>query len=133
MSNTIRSNIRYTDIRTNLDAHPVRKDIALLSNEEAVKRSIRNLIWTNPYERFFDPKKGAGIKQFLFENIDQITSDTVKGRIKSTLETYEKRAEILEVNVEELPDDNAINITVVFSLLNNPNPVILETILYRIR
>jgi len=63
----------YSDIPTNFDVHPVKEDLVLVTNESAVKRSIRNLLLTDPYERFFNPLIGSGIRQTLFENVSKDT------------------------------------------------------------
>ena len=130
---TRREPIRYTDFKVNLDAHPVKKDLVLDKNEDAIKRSIKNLMFTDRYERPFSPRLGAGLKQFLFENIDSFTADNIKNRITETIEFYEPRAILHEVQVDVRPDENGYNAKIVFSTINNPAPIEFSTILERVR
>lgn len=128
-----REPIRYTDFKVNLDPHPVKKDLVLDKNEDAVKRSIKNLMFTDRYERPFSPRLGAGLKQFLFENIDSFTADNITNRIKETIEFYEPRAILHSVQVDVRPDENGYNAKIVFSTINNPEPIEFSTILERVR
>lgn len=127
------TNIVYSDIPTNLDVHPIKEDLVLLFNENAVKRAIRNLLLTDPYERFFNPGIGAGIRQSLFENISPDTEYIIKERIRETIINYEPRANLYSVNVKALPDENSYSATIVFSVVNNTTPVTLDLVLRRVR
>jgi phage baseplate assembly protein W len=123
----------YSDLTTNFNIHPVKGDVILLSDEIAVKRSIINLMYTDPYERFFNPTIGAGLKAYLFENISQDTEFMIRQKIIETIRNYEPRANVINVSVTVKPDDNAYVASIVFSVLNNINPVTLEVILRRVR
>jgi phage baseplate assembly protein W len=127
------TNIIYSDIPTNLDVHPIKEDLVLLYNENAVKRAIRNLLLTDPYERFFNPGIGAGIRQSLFENISSDTEFIIKERIRETIVNYEPRANLYSVNVKAMPDENSYSATIVFSVVNNTTPVTLDLVLRRVR
>ena len=83
-----RESIRYTDIDINATIHPEKKDILLTSNAESVKRSIKNLMFTDRYERPFQPALGAGLPQYLFENIEPLTAHVIRNRIIQTIEVY---------------------------------------------
>jgi phage baseplate assembly protein W len=123
----------YSDLTTNLSVHPIKGDLLLLSDEAAVKRSIINLMYTEPYERFFNPNIGAGLKAYLFENISQDTEYIIKEKIIEVISNYEPRANIINVSVKALPDQNLYTASIIFSVLNNVNPVTLEVILRRVR
>jgi phage baseplate assembly protein W len=123
----------YSDLTTNFNIHPVKGDVILLSDEVAVKRSIINLMYTEPYERFFRPNIGAGLKAYLFDNISLDTEFMIKEKIIETIRNYEPRANIINVSVTAKPDDNAYVASIIFSILNNINPVTLEVILRRVR
>jgi phage baseplate assembly protein W len=129
MTNTI----FYSDIPTNFDVHPVKEDLVLLTNEQAVKRSIRNLLLTDPFERFFNPNLGAGIRQSLFENMSSDTEYVLKEKIKETITNYEPRASLYSVNVKALPDENAYFASLIFYITNNTAPITLDLILRRVR
>lgn len=125
--------IKYLDIPTNLDVHPVKGDLTMLVNENAIKRSILNLLFTDRYERFFSPNLGAGLKAYLFENISRDTEFVIKERITETINNYEPRANLISVDVRAMPDDNAYNATITFSIANSTNPVTLGLVLRRVR
>ena len=127
------TDIVYSDIGTNLDVHPIKEDLILLTNEAAVKRSIRNLLLTDPYERFFHPGIGSGIKHSLFENINSDTEFIIKERIRETIINYEPRAILYSVTVKALPDENSYSASIVFSVVYNTTPVTLDLVLKRVR
>lgn len=128
-----RQETRFTDFKVNFDVHPVKRDLVLDTNEIAIKRSIKNLLFTDRYERFFQPRLGGGLKDFLFENITDVTADNIKNRIVETIQIYEPRAILEYVSVTADPDYNKYTATIVFSTKNNPQPVEISTILERIR
>ena len=130
---TMASTIFYSDIPTNFDIHPIKQDLVLITNEVAVKRSVRNLLLTDPYERFFNPGLGSGIRQTLFENIGQDTEYILKEKITETINNYEPRARLISVTAKGFPDDNAYEVTVVFSVVNNISPITLDFVLRRVR
>jgi len=125
--------ILYKDIPTNMTIHPIKGDMVMLTNADAIKRSILNLMFTEPYERFFNPNLGAGLKAYLFENISRDTEYVIRQKIIDTITNYEPRAELLEVYVKAMPDDNLYVATIVFSIANSREPVTLEFILRRVR
>lgn len=125
--------IFFLDLPVNFDIHPIKEDLVLVPNELAVKRSIINLILTDPYERFFNPNIGSGIKQTLFENIDRDSEYILKEKITETIINHEPRANLISVAVKALPDNNAYSATITFSVANYLTPITLELILRRVR
>lgn len=123
----------FIDLNKTFALHPVSDDILLNRNEAAVKESITNLIFTGPYERYRQPRLGAGIPQDLFENISPQTEYNVRERIKAVIANYEPRANLERVHVSVLPDQNAYSVTIVFTLVNSFTPVTIEKILTRRR
>lgn len=130
---TMASTVLYSDIPTNFDIHPIKQDLVLITNETAVKRSIRNLLLTDPYERFFNPGLGSGIRRILFENISQDTEFVLKEKIADTINNYEPRARLISITATGYPDDNAYEVTIVFSLVNSMSPITLDFVLRRVR
>lgn len=124
---------QFADFFNNFDTSLNKNDITLRVNEEAVKNSIRNLLLTNRGDRFFNPTLGGDVRAMLFENISSITSNNLKDLIETAIENYEPRAQLLDVSVVPDFDRNAYNITIVFSVINNSDPVFLELLLNRIR
>lgn len=130
---TLRTTIKYKDFYDNFDVHPVRKDLYVLEDTDAVKNSIKNLVFTDPGERLFQPLIGGGIRQTLFENISSITAQTIRTLIFSTIENFEPRANLIEVYVDPRPDENGYGVTIVFSTINNPTPITFDVLLTRVR
>lgn len=127
------ADIIYRDLKKTFDKHPINNDVLTISNEMAVRDSIMNIIFTSPYERYRKAKFGAGIPADLFENLSPNTEYNVRNRIINAIENHEKRAELLEVSVRALYDQNAYNVRIVFRTKNSFEPVTIENILRRIR
>lgn len=124
----------YSDFLINFDKNPVTGFMARVTNEEAVKQSIRNLVLTMRTERFYDPNIGSKVSALLFEPIDEITAEAIQREIRQTIDNKEPRASLIEVIVNPQYDLNAYFITVVFSIINIPDQTFnLDLILRRIR
>ena len=123
----------YVDLDLDFTRHPVTNDVVKIEDVEAVKRSVRNLINTNFYERPFHPELGCGVRDLLFENYTPLTGIFIKRKIQEVLINFEPRARLSSINVNEQMDRNAIDVTVNFYVLNLPNTVSVTTTLQRIR
>ena len=123
----------YSDFHKDLRISPVSKDIALLKDEDAVKQAIKNLILTDPGERLMQPYIGGGIRQLLFENLTPGVLKLIEDRVTTTIETYEPRAELIDVTASSIIDDNKVSIVVRFYIKNVDTPIQLDVILERIR
>ena len=130
---TTRPVARYKDFYINFDAHPVRKDLFVLEDTDSIKNAIKNILFTDPGERFFAPYFGGGIRASLFENIDIHTAYMIQKQVEMSIENFEPRAQVIQVVVTPYEDQNAYAITVVFSTINNPDPVVFNTMLTRVR
>lgn len=125
--------IIYADMFTNMDVHPISEDVALKTNENAIRQSIRNLILTDSGERRMQPNLGGNIRKLLFENYTPQTVITVKQRIENLIRENEPRASLRDVIVTSMEDNNAITINIVFSTINRQEPISLSVVLERIR
>ena len=123
----------YRDLDLDFARNPVTNDIVAIENVNAVKRSVRNLVNTQFYERPFHPELGCGVRDLLFENYTPMTGIFIRRKIEEVLTNYEPRASISSININEQPDRNGIDVTVNFYVLNLPNPVSVTTTLQRIR
>lgn len=123
----------FSDILTNLDVLPGKKDLARTTNEEAVKRSIRNLLLTNTGERLFQPGIGANLNKVLFELADIDSLDLAQDQIASTIRLHEPRAKLINVQATLLPDNNSLALQINFALINTGKQSSINVILYRIR
>jgi phage baseplate assembly protein W len=123
----------YSDFDLNFIAHPVRKDIAKVTDIEAVKRSIINLLLTNFYERPFKPQLGSRVRELLFEPFTEFTEELIEKAILETLENHEPRVKVNAINVKGSPDENGFRVEIVFFIVNVAEPVSLNTLLERVR
>lgn len=105
----------------------------MLSNEDAVKSSVRNLITTIRRERFNQPLTGSKLNALLFEPVDEITASQLQDTILETIRNDEPRALNPQVTVQPLSDQNAYNLVVVFGVVNIPQVITFSTLLKRIR
>ena len=124
---------RWADLDLDFTAHPVTKDIVLKKDVEAVKRSIRNLILTNRYDRPFQPNIDGGVTRHLFELSTPHTIHNIESAIKNCIYNYEPRAEVINVFVAGDLDNNGFNVSLTFRVINTPDPVTVELFLERLR
>jgi phage baseplate assembly protein W len=123
----------YTDFKKNLEVSPVSQDITLLKDEDAVKEAIQNLILTDRGERLMQPNLGGNIRAMLFENITPAVLTLIEDQIRTTIELYEPRAELIDVIVTSNIDDNIVKVTIVFYVKNNQQPISVDVFLERTR
>lgn len=123
----------YTDFLTNLNPHPDSKQLVTNNNEDAVVRSIKNLILTDKFERPFQPNIGCRIKSFLFENISPQVTAALRKEIETTIGDHEPRARLIEVVVTPIEERNMYVVTVVFYTVNVEQPITFKVVLERVR
>ena len=128
-----RNSRRFRDIDLDFTRNAVTHDANVVEDVIAVKRSVKNLIQTNFYERPFNPELGCGVRELLFENYTPMTGIFIRRKVEEVLNNYEPRARITSIGVNEQSDRNAIDVQVNFFVLNLPNPVSVTTTLQRIR
>ena len=132
-NNSTRSNNLYTDLNLNFNKNPATKDVAKLKDVEAVKRSVRNLVLTNRFERPFHPEIGSDIRALLFENMTPTIQTLLTDRIKDVLDTYEPRAVLNDVIVSGDMDLNQYGVTIKFYVREVPGIQIVSEFLQRLR
>lgn len=123
----------YRDVDLNFTKHPVTGDVSKLIGDEAVKQSLKNLVLTRFFERAFDPEKGCGVHTLLFDNITPITTITIENTIRDVINNYEPRVELISVVATPVPDQHKYDVTILFTILNQPEPVQLNVVLTRMR
>tara|TARA_Y100000385_G_scaffold212909_1_gene221255 strand:+ start:622 stop:1038 length:417 start_codon:yes stop_codon:yes gene_type:complete len=123
----------YTDFKKDLQISPVSQDLTVNKDEAAVKEAIRNLLLTDPGERPMQPFLGGGIRALLFENVTPGTLKLIEEKVKNTIKNYEPRAELIDVLVSSIIDDNTVSVRVTFYIKNTSAPIQLDVILERIR
>ena len=111
-----RTSRAFKDISLSFSPHPVTKDLPVILNERAIARSVRNLVETIPSERFFDSKLGTDIRSSLFDNFQSTTVTIIEDQIRSTIRRYESRVDNIGIEVDGLPDRNALEVKVIFTI-----------------
>ena len=132
-NNSKRSNRIYKDLNISFTKNPSTKDVAILFDIQAIKRSVKNIILTNKYERPFNPDFGCNLRGFLFENITEPLLVIIKDRVAMAIEKYEPRVSVEDVVVKNDIDKNGINIQVSFLINGVEAPVTVSTFLQRVR
>ena len=107
----------FKDISLSFNPHPVTKDLPVLINERAIVRSVRNLVETIPTERFFNSLIGTDIRDSLFDNFTSVTVSIIEDQIRTTIRNFEPRVSNVGIEVDGFPDDNAINVKVLFDIV----------------
>ena len=107
----------FKDISLSFEPHPVTKDLTILKNENAIKRSIRNLVTTIPTERFFQPIIGSGVRESLFDFVDFGTASVIQKEIETVIENFEPRVDNVNVEAIARPDDNEFEVKVFFDIV----------------
>ena len=107
----------FKDISLSFEPHPVTKDLPILKNESAIRRSIMNLVQTIPEERFFQPLLGSDVRSSLFDFVDFATASVIQEQILETIENFEPRVANTVVEVDPQPDENTFDVTVIFDIV----------------
>ena len=132
-NNSERSAQIYKDINLSFARHPLTGDIAFLTDVEAVKRSVRNLINTSFYERPFHPEIGSDVRSILFEPVSPPVANVLQRNIEDVVRNFEPRAELVSVDVVPNIDANAYAATIKFYVVNSPTAVEVNIFLERLR
>ena len=113
----------FKDINLSFTPHPVTKDLTVLRNENAIKRSVRNIVQTIPTERFFNSILGSDVRGLLFDNfVDFGTASVIEDQIKIAIENFEPRVDNLQVNVDPRPDQNEFEVNILFDIIGQEFP-----------
>ena len=128
-----RSSKIFKDLNLNFEQNTATKDIQKIKDVEAVKRSVRNLINTNHYEKPFHPEIGSNLRAMLFELMTPQMNHVISKQIENLINNYEPRCRLVQVHTQPQFDRNAYSVQISFYVQNHPNPVIVESFLERLR
>ena len=128
-----RSSSIYKDLNLDFQQNTATIDIQKMWDVESVKRSVRNLINLNHYEKPFHPEVGSNLRALLFENITPQISHFIGKQIELLIRNYEPRCRLVEVSNRPNLDRNGYSVSVSFYVVNSPNPVTVESFLERLR
>ena len=107
----------FKDISMSFETNPLNDDLIALKNSSAIARSIRNIVFTQPGEKFFNPEFGSRVSESLFEIVDEVSSIGIRDEIRSSIINYEPRVKLLDVIVIPNEDDNEMNVTVKYKII----------------
>ena len=124
---------KYTDLDLNFRSHPFTKDILLKKGDNSIKQSVKNLVLTRKGEKPFHPEIGSHIYTHLFDSMTVDTVVNIKTTIEDVINTYEPRVILSSVDVTANPDQNLYDVTIVFRLINEPDPITVEFFIERLR
>ena len=132
-NNSKRSTRIYKDLDLDFGRNTVTNDVNKLTDVEAVKRSVRNLINTNHFERPFHPEIGGNVRALLFENMTPLTALNLQRKIEEVLNNFEPRAKITQIIADPDIDRNGYKLAIKFYVIGVSNPITVETFLERLR
>ena len=107
---------KFKDISMSFEKNPLNDDLISLSDTSAIARSIRNIVFTSPGEKFFNPDFGSRISESLFENVDDVSALAIEDEIRSSIINFEPRVNLLDTVVVANPDDNEMNVTIEYEI-----------------
>jgi phage baseplate assembly protein W len=123
----------YKDLNLDFQQNTATKDIQKIQDVESVKRSVRNLVSLNYYEKPFHPEIGSNIRGLLFEMISPQISHYIGKQLELLIKNYEPRCRLVQVVNRPDLDKNGYSVSISFYVVNVPNPVTVETFLERLR
>ena len=108
---------KYKDISMSFENNPLNDDLVSLNDTTAIARSLRNIVFTQPGEKFFNPDFGSRITESLFENVDEVSALAIEDEIKSSIINFEPRVNLLDTIVIPNPEDNEMAVTIEYEIV----------------
>ena len=112
----------FKDISMTFQSNPLNDDLIALKNENAIARSIRNIVFTLPGEKFFNSSFGSRITESLLDNIDDITATIIVDEIRESIETYEDRVQLIDVLADPNFENNSFDVTITYEIIGRNVP-----------
>ena len=112
----------FKDISMTFQSNPLNNDLIAIKNENAISRSLRNIVFTLPGEKFFDQSFGSRITESLFENIDEITASVIVDEIRESIEIYESRVELNDVKAFPDYENNSFDVIIIYDIVGSEVP-----------
>ena len=111
-----RVNRKFKDLSMSFKTNPLNEDLIGLKNTNAIARSLKNIVFTQPGEKFFNPDFGSRISESLFENVDDVSALAIEDEIRSSIINFEPRVNLLNVSVNPNVDDNEMNVIIQYEV-----------------
>ena len=112
-----RTSRKFKDLSMSFKTNPLNDDLIGLKNTSAIARSLKNIVFTQPGEKFFNPDFGSRISESLFENVDEVSALAIEDEIRSSIINFEPRVNLLDTVVVANPDDNEMNVTIEYEIV----------------
>jgi phage baseplate assembly protein W len=112
----------FKDISMTFQRNPLNDDLIALKNEQAIARSVKNIVFTVPGEKFFDEDFGSRINESLFENIDEFTANIISSEIRQSIRNYEPRVDLRSVDLNPDFDNNSFDVRIVYEIIGADVP-----------
>ena len=107
----------FKDISMSFETNPLNDDLIALKNTSAIARSLRNIVFTQPGEKFFQPEFGSRVTESLFDIADEVSALSIRDEIQSSIINYEPRVKLLDVTVIPNPQENEMNVTIEYEIV----------------
>ena len=107
----------FKDISMSFKVNPLNDDLIALKNSSAIARSIRNIVFTQPGEKFFSPNFGSRVSESLFENVDNSSAIVIRDEIRNSIKNFEPRVKLLNVFVRPNSEFNEMNVTIEYEII----------------
>ena len=112
----------FKDISMTFQSNPLNDDLIALKNENAIARSIRNIVFTLPGEKFFNQSFGSRITESLFDNIDEITATIIVDEIRESINIYEPRVKLIDVKAFPDYENNSFDVIIIYDIVGSEVP-----------
>ena len=112
----------FKDISMSFQTNPLTSDLIAMKNENAIARSVKNIVFTNPGEKFFNPRFGSRITESLFENADDLTAIEIQKQIEESIRRYEPRVNLRSVDANANIDGNAFDVVITYDIIGADIP-----------
>ena len=112
----------FKDISMTFQANPLNEDLIAIKNANAIARSLRNIVYTLPGEKFFNQSFGSRITESLFENIDSITATVIVDEIRESINIYEPRVKLIDVKAFPDYENNGFDVIIIYDIVGSEVP-----------
>ena len=112
----------FKDISMTFQSNPLTNDLIALKNESAIARSIRNIVFTLPGEKFFNENFGSRVSRSLFENVDEISASIINDEIRNSIINFEPRVSLIDVQTIPDYDNGGFNVIIVYRVVGADVP-----------
>ena len=112
----------FKDISMSFENNPLTQDLIALKNENAIARSIKNIVFTSPGEKFFEPDFGSDVGDSLFETMDDLTGSFVEDQIRESIDEFEPRVKLIDVTALPSFDNNTFDVTIKYEVVGADVP-----------